>query len=415
MAFIVPSVFMLALVLLIVFSVRKRRSLTIPISMATDKTLARTTLQQTKQAAKTVNTTVDPETFFKRLHFMIDGLMYLQNCVGFIHFKEMSPTRNLSEVLKNLETTVNEFINRSYQNEVAKIIVLKTPEAREKRRLKYAEHMIDAFEKSNTYWSGSYFGGVALPHYSERLYSDNNMAYLKKILYVNSPESEVLSEAKPRPVTIKALSSASRQPVSAGARKSKIVNFQTQKWFEAARSGFTIVDIETTGLSRDTDHIIELAAIRYRNGVEVSEYSRLVKPPIKVPKESTAIHGITDSMLKNASAIRNVIPEFLAFVGDDLLAGHNVNFDLSFIENAARKYGHDPEWNYIDTISVAKKAIPGLDNYKQQTVIKALGYKQPRAHRAEDDCRGCAQILLYAINQRNSESNGQSGVVAPLR
>ncbi len=180
-------------------------------------------------------------------------------------------------------------------------------------------------------------------------------------------------------------------------RASKIVSVFTQKWYDIACESFVVVDIETTGLNKECDHIIELAALRYEGGVEQEKFTTLVKPPISIPYDSTVIHNITNAMVQNAPFISSVIPAFLDFVGESLLVGHNANFDISFIEIAAREAGFDPKWNYIDTISVAKRTHPGLINYKQQTVLRALNYSQPSAHRAEDDARGCAQILVNAL------------------
>ena len=182
-------------------------------------------------------------------------------------------------------------------------------------------------------------------------------------------------------------------------KKSKIVSILQPKWFDRACVSFTVIDIETTGLSKSNDEIVELAAIKYRNGVEVDKFVSLVKPKFGIPEDVIAIHHITNRMVLFSPRIEQVLPEFLAFLGDDLLVGHNVNFDVGFIEVASRRLGYDPEWKYVDTISVAKKLYPGLENYKQATVMNAIGYRQAVAHRAEEDCRGCAQILLNALRK----------------
>jgi exonuclease, DNA polymerase III, epsilon subunit family len=190
-------------------------------------------------------------------------------------------------------------------------------------------------------------------------------------------------------------------------KKSKIVSVFTNKWFDKAADTFTVIDIETTGLSKITDHIVEIAAIRYNGGLEWEKMVSLVKPPVEIPQVTIDIHHITNRMVKDAPTIEDVLPAFLEFIGDDLVVGHNVNFDIGFIELAARRLGYDPVWNYVDTISVAKKIIPGLPNYKQATVINALGIRQDIAHRAEDDCRACAEILILALQKiANGEMEG---------
>lgn len=180
-------------------------------------------------------------------------------------------------------------------------------------------------------------------------------------------------------------------------RQSRIVSVFTNKWYSIACEEFVVVDIETTGLDRYYDHIIELSAIRFEGGVEQEKFTTLIRPPVKIPSDAVAVHGITNSAVRSAPSIDSVLPAFLEFVGDSLLVGHNANFDIAFIEIAAREMGYNPAWRYIDTISVAKKAYPGLPNYKQQTILRTMGYRQPNAHRAEDDARGCAQILTQTL------------------
>ena len=182
-------------------------------------------------------------------------------------------------------------------------------------------------------------------------------------------------------------------------RKSRIVSVFTKKWFDVAAESFIVIDIETTGLSNIIDHIVEIAAIRYEGGMERETFSTLVKPPIVMSDEVIGIHHITNEMVEDAPTIEEVMPELLDFVGDSLLVGHNVNFDVGFIEIDARQLGYDPCWSYVDTISVAKKIIPGLPNYKQATVVNALGIRQSIAHRAEEDCRACAEIIIKALQR----------------
>lgn len=181
-------------------------------------------------------------------------------------------------------------------------------------------------------------------------------------------------------------------------RKSKIVSLWSRKWLEIASEEFVVVDLETTGLDKYTDKIVEISAIRYRNCVEVEKFVTLVDPQRPIPLDATGVHHITNSMVRNAPTDRQAIPALLDFLGNSLLAGHNVNFDISFIEVAARLQGFDPQWNYIDSMSVAKRLIPGLPDYRQTTILNALNVKQNRYHRAEDDCRGCAEIILLGIN-----------------
>ena len=92
---------------------------------------------------------------------------------------------------------------------------------------------------------------------------------------------------------------------------------------------YCVVDLETTGLDSEYDEILELAAIRVRNNQVVDTYSQLVKPEEEIDEFIQRLTGITNEMIANAENIEITLPKFLAFVGDDILVGHNVNFDIN--------------------------------------------------------------------------------------
>lgn len=181
-------------------------------------------------------------------------------------------------------------------------------------------------------------------------------------------------------------------------KASKIVSIFSKTWSDVAAKEFIVIDLETTGLEKRWDRIIEISAIRYRNGIEQDKFYTLVRPDCEIPIASIRIHGITDKMVRKAPGIDHVIPSLIDYLGDALLVGHNANFDIGFIEVWARRCGYNPSWSYVDTISVAKKVLPGLPNYKQQTILDYIGYSQETYHRAEADCYGCAEIMLLGLN-----------------
>ena len=349
--------------------------------MPANRAVAESHLEKAKVAADVVNTTTDPETFFKRLHFLIDSLMYLQSTEGVIKYYGMSPTQNLNDVLSNLTNTVtvNDFIDRSFEKELAAALKLKTEKARANKLEKYYHKVHSIMIISNTLWSGSVTSRGAMAHYNGELYTASNLQYLQNKLFAH-----IAPKIEPSVAV-------------SGEKKSKIVSITTKKWFTKVEESFVAIDIETTGLNKNVDHIVELAAIRFVHGIEQDKMISLVKPPTPIPQSAIDIHHIYNSMVSNAPIIEEVLPKFIDFIGNDVIVGHNVNFDVGFIEVAARRIGLDPAWNYVDTISVAKKIKPGLENYKQATVIQALGIHQVITHRAESDCRACAQVLLKGL------------------
>ncbi len=183
-------------------------------------------------------------------------------------------------------------------------------------------------------------------------------------------------------------------------KKSKIVSIFTDKWRKICQQDFVVLDFETTGLSYVDDRIIEIAAIRYNNCVETEKFVFLVNPLRPIPPEATSINKITNEMVADADTERYLIPQLIEFLSDSLIVAHNANFDLHFLEVAARRCGYDVKYNYIDTISVSKKLFPGLVNYKLSTIADALGFDVNCLHRAENDVTVCAEIIKIALDSQ---------------
>ena len=100
---------------------------------------------------------------------------------------------------------------------------------------------------------------------------------------------------------------------------------------------FVAFDLETTGLHSTFCKIIEFGAVRFRvDGTELDRIERLVDPGCPVPRDATAVHGITDDMLRGQPSIEKVLPEFVQFLGspDTILLAHNTSFDLGFLSVA---------------------------------------------------------------------------------
>ena len=160
---------------------------------------------------------------------------------------------------------------------------------------------------------------------------------------------------------------------------------------------YTVLDIETTGLSPQNDYITEISAIKYRNNRRVDEFSSLVKPELSIPYYITRLTGINDAMVADAPAIDEVILSFMDFLADDIIAGYNVAFDLSFIaENLAGYYAKRLANNYVDVMKLAQNELPFLGRYKQTAVAEYFNIATAGAHRALVDCNicnGCYQRL----------------------
>jgi DNA polymerase III epsilon subunit family exonuclease len=151
---------------------------------------------------------------------------------------------------------------------------------------------------------------------------------------------------------------------------------------------YTVIDIETTGLSGRTCQIIEVAAIRYRNHEESGQYTSFAYAGY-VPRFIADLTGIRQDMIDDAPSESEVLDELVGFIGGDTLIGHNIiRFDAPFIETRYRilidrafSLGN----RKIDTLALARRAMPNLYNHKLDTVASALNIRNRNAHRAFSD------------------------------
>ena len=154
-----------------------------------------------------------------------------------------------------------------------------------------------------------------------------------------------------------------------------------------AISTYTVIDIETTGIDPRADDIIELAAIKVVGGVVKSVWDKLINPELPIPKKVARITGITDEMVSDAPTISEVISEFIDFVGNDVVVGHNVNFDINFIYDRCEYLLNCPFSNdYIDTLRLSRKLLKSLEHHHLCDVAEALNVQQEGYHRAAADC-----------------------------
>lgn len=166
---------------------------------------------------------------------------------------------------------------------------------------------------------------------------------------------------------------------------------------------YTVLDIETTGLDPSFDEIIEVSAIRVRKGVIAESFSSLIKASNPIDDFISELTGITNEMLDSAPSISDVLPAFFEFVGDDVVVGHNVNFDINFLYDNADYLRLSPFKNdFIDTMRLSRKLFPEMENHKLGTVAKHLHIQQQNAHRAAADC-DTTNSIYQTISQYVSE------------
>lgn len=153
---------------------------------------------------------------------------------------------------------------------------------------------------------------------------------------------------------------------------------------------YVVIDLETTGTNNKHDKIIEIAALKV-TPTTIYEFSRLVYIDDIIPINITLLTGITNDMLSGADPIEVVLPEFLKFIGNCNLVGHNIkSFDIHFINRACEKlHLPTPTNTLIDTLHIARTKLPDLENHKLSTICQYYGVDTTNAHRGLKDCYMC--------------------------
>ncbi|PKL58771.1 MAG: hypothetical protein CVV34_01005, partial [Methanomicrobiales archaeon HGW-Methanomicrobiales-5] len=158
---------------------------------------------------------------------------------------------------------------------------------------------------------------------------------------------------------------------------------------------YAFLDLETTGLNPDTDEIIEIGVIIAKKGKIKKRYNTFIKPAGKLPFKIIKLTGITDQMLEDAPRISDIRHDLLGIIGKLPVAGHNVAFDISFLE---KKLGHQFTNPLLDTMDLVQFLIPGAESYRLQTVRNILGIDSATSHRALEDAEAACRVFFGCID-----------------
>lgn len=155
---------------------------------------------------------------------------------------------------------------------------------------------------------------------------------------------------------------------------------------------YVAFDLETSGLNCETDEIIEIGALKVKEGKVAERFNQLIRPKVPVTPQITAITGITNEMLEKAQPVEKVIPEFILFCRDEIMLGHNVMFDYKFTKVYAKRYGLPFEKKGIDTLKIARKVLPDLESKSLGALCEHYEIVNQAAHRAYHDALATAKI-----------------------
>ena len=176
---------------------------------------------------------------------------------------------------------------------------------------------------------------------------------------------------------------------------------------------YVVVDVETTGRDPKMADLIEVAAVRVKRGKITDRWSTLVNPGRTIVGHQ--VHGLTDRDVKDAPTAQEAAQQLLKFVGDSLIVGHNVGFDLGFIEAAVGDGFRFTPGTYVDSLTIAREAYPDLDKHTLTDLTRFFDIPLETSHRALSDAEATAQLVIgLAADLDNRIETLREGITASI-
>lgn len=167
---------------------------------------------------------------------------------------------------------------------------------------------------------------------------------------------------------------------------------------------FVVFDVETTGLSAVYDTIIELAAVKVKNGEIIDRFESFANPHHPLSATIINLTGITDDLLVNAPEVEAVLKRFHTWVGDAVLVAHNASFDIGFLNVGYKNIGLPKVSNpVIDTLELGRFLYPEMKNHRLNTLAKKLNVELTQHHRAIYDAEATGYILIKMLKDANEK------------
>lgn len=181
---------------------------------------------------------------------------------------------------------------------------------------------------------------------------------------------------------------------------------------------FVVVDVETTGGKPPADRITELGAARVQGGEIVDEFVSLVDPEREIPLNVQRVTGITDTMVRGKPTAAEILPAFREWIGGAVMVAHNAQFDRFFIDtHFTEVFGHPTENTWLCSVRLARKLYPDLKSKSLGPLCVSLGIPMGTLHRAGDDARATAHVLIRALDDLGghgiADLDGLFGFVSP--
>lgn len=168
---------------------------------------------------------------------------------------------------------------------------------------------------------------------------------------------------------------------------------------------YVCVDLETTGLDAKQNKILEIGAVKVRDFEVVDSFSRLVNPGAVIDERIMELTGITNEMVENEAYIEEILPEFLDFCGNDVLLGHNMPFDYSFLKRNAVNNNLPFDYLALDTLKIARKHLAHLESRRLEYLCNYYGIVDSNHHRAYNDAMVAHELYKLLCREEFFDEN----------
>ena len=176
---------------------------------------------------------------------------------------------------------------------------------------------------------------------------------------------------------------------------------------------YVSIDLETSGLDPKQDRILEIAAIKVIDGEVADTYETLVDAGMHLSERIVSLTGISEEMTKKGEVPVEAIRKCVEFIGDMPILGHCIQFDYSFLKRAAVNCGLSFEKEGIDTLRIARKALPQLESRGLSFLCEYYQIPLERHHRAMADA-GATFQLYQRLQKEFGETLPELFEVKPL-
>lgn len=170
------------------------------------------------------------------------------------------------------------------------------------------------------------------------------------------------------------------------------------------RGTYVVFDLETTGFSSSHDQIIEIGAVKIKEGQVIDSFSQFVNPGRSIPPNIQELTNITDQMVAGEPPIDKVLPKFCDFFEGSVLVAHNASFDIGFIRKNMAQIHRKFNTPYLDTLRMARCLYPHYTKFNLGFLCKKLGISLQNAHRAVDDSAATGELFLKLLEEAENQN-----------